>query len=512
MNRRKFISRTSAAIGMATIVPRSVLGKGYIPPSDKITLINIGCGYQGFSEIGALLRSPELEIVGVADPNRQSNNYLGWSPNDMRNRVRTLIDEPGWFEGVTGNPGGRDVMKYVVDTYYKKNRPGHTGTCAAEEDYRELLEKVRDVDAVKIIPCDHLHSYISVDCFKRGKHQIMHKPLGNKLHEAMKVVDMAVANPKIATYLLAYGTQPGVTQAKAWVDAGAIGKLREIHNWSDRPFWPQYAEVPTERPPIPRGFNWDLWLGPSQYREYSPKYTNACFRGWFEFGAGSIADMGIYSMIPVFPTFGLGSATAASSRFARQYTIDQDNVPRVVMNTWSFPMAGSFRFEIPYKTGKDKIFFTWHDGGMKPDVPMGYPDDDLPIDGMMFVGEKGAIVAGFRGANPQLIGLSAADMKKYALPPAAAPAQNRGAGGGAASGSPAWLQSWIDDIKGTSAKKNPGSFEFVRELTETYNLGAVSMMRNGKKLQYDPSTRSVTNDEEGNKLLHRDTRKGWEFV
>ena len=499
LSRREFLTAT-AAIGMATVIPRSVLGRGFIAPSDKVTLVNIGCGYQGFSEIGGLLRNDQIQIVGVADPNRQSNDYLGWSPNDMRSRIRTLIDEPTWFEGVTGNPGGRDVMKYVVDTFYKKNREGYTGTCQAHEDYRELLTTMRDVDAVKIITCDHMHSFISVDCFKRGKHQIMHKPLGNKLHETMKVVDMALANPKIATHFLPYGTNPGINQAKAWVDAGAIGKLREIHNWSDRPFWPQFSEIPIERPPIPRGFNWDLWLGPSQYREYSPKYTHACFRGWFEFGAGSIADMGIYSMLYVFERFKLGTAIAASSRFARQYTIDQDNVPRVVMNTWSFPWAGSFRFEIPYKTGSGKIFYTWHDGGMKPDVPFGYPDDDLPIDGMMFVGEKGAIVAGFRGNTPKLIGLSAADMKKYgnltapAMPPV----------GG--------LQAWIDEVKGNSTIKSPASFEFARELSESYNLGAASMMCNGKKLLYDPASRRVTNDEQGNKYLSRDTRRGWEFV
>ena len=508
LNRREFIA-TTAAIGMATVVPRSALGKGFIPPSDRITIVNVGCGYQGLSEIGVLLRCPQIEVVGVADPNRQTNDYLEWGYNGLRNNLRRLIEEPAWQEGATGCPGGRDVMKYIVDTYYKKNRSGYAGTCQAEEDYRELLAKMRDVDAVKIIPTDHLHSYISVDCFKRGKHQIMHKPLGNKLHEAMKVVDMAAAQQDIATYILAYNssTQNGINQVKAWIDAGAIGKLREIHNWTNRPVWPQFAEIPTERPPVPRGFNWDLWLGPAQWREYSPKYTHCNFRGWFEFGAGSIADMGIYSMIPVFKVLELGSATAVSSRFARSYTINCDQVTQQVVNTWSYPLAGAFRFEIPYRNGSGTIFFTWHDGGMKPNVPFGYPEDDLPAEGMMFIGEKGTIVGNFYAGKPQLIGLSDADMKKYGkITAPAMPNMSEQI----SEGTPRWLQGWIDNVKGVN--KNPGSFEFVRELTETYNLGAVSMMRNGKKLLYDPATRTVTNDEEGNKLLHRDTRKGWEFV
>ena len=121
VSRRKFLA-TSAALGALTVVPRSVLGRGYVAPSDKITMIYLGCGYQGFSDLGALLQCPQIEIIGVADPNKQSNDYLGWGPNDQRNRIRRLIDEPNWFEGVTGHPGGRDVMKYVVDTDRKSTR------------------------------------------------------------------------------------------------------------------------------------------------------------------------------------------------------------------------------------------------------------------------------------------------------------------------------------------------------------------------------------------------------
>jgi len=516
MNRRKFISQTAAAIGMATVVPRSVLGKGFIPPSDKITMVHIGCGYQGLSEIASLLRCPQIEIVGVADPNRQTNDYIGWSVHGLRNSLRRLIDEPNWFEGITGHPGGRDVMKYVVEAYYKKNRPGWKGAIQAHEDYRELLTTMRDVDAVKIIPCDHLHSYISVDCFKRGKHQIMHKPLGNKLHEAMKVVDMATAQQHIATHMLAYSASRFNTiyQAKAWIDAGAIGKLKEIHNWTNRPVWPQYQDIPTEKALIPPGFNWDLWLGPAQMREYSHKYTHCCFRGWFEFGAGSIADMGIYSMIPVFNVFGLGSAVSAATRFSRVVKCNYDLVPSQVVNTWSYPDASAFRFELPFKNGSGSVFFTWHDGGMKPNIPFGYKEDDLPIEGMMFIGEKGAIVGGFYLQNPTLVGLSPADEKKYANIKAknVSNDDDRPVEGGRSSQeeTPQWLQIWIDNVKG--GKKDPASFEYIRELTETYNLGAVSLMRNGKKLLYDPNTRRVTNDEEGNKLLSRDTRKEWAFV
>jgi hypothetical protein len=258
---------------------------------------------------------------------------------------------------------------------------------------------------------------------------------------------------------------------------------------------------------MPPGFNWDLWLGPAQMREYSPKYTHCCFRGWFEFGAGAIADMGIYSMIPVFSKLGLGSAISASTRFSRVVKCNYNLVPYQVMNTWSYPDASAFRFELPYKNGSGTITFTWHDGGMKPNIPYGYKMDDLPAEGMMFIGEKGAITGGFYANDPILVGLSPADEKKYAgLKSAPWPDQSEIV----AEGTTRWLQEWIDHVR--NGKKNPGSFESIRELTESYNLGAVSLMRNGKKLTYDTNTRRVTNDDEGDKLLHRDTRKGWEFV
>jgi len=506
LSRREFLT-TTAAIGLATVIPRSVLGKGFIPPSDKITMVHVGCGYQGLSEIGFLLRCPQIEIVGVADPNRQSTDYIGWSLNSLRNNLRRLIAEPDWLEGIKGHPGGREIMKYVVETYYRKNRPSWNGSIPAVEDYREMLEHIRDVDAVKIMTPDHLHSYVATDCFQRGKHQIMHKPLGNKLKEGMKVVDVASASP-LATHMMAFNSSSnsGINQVKAWIEAGAIGKLKEIHNWTNRPVWPQYPDIPTEKPPIPEGFNWDLWLGPAQMRDYSPHYTHCTFRGWYEFGAGSIADMGYYSMIPVFNALKLGSAISASTRFARVVKCNDDLVPSQVVNTWSYPDAAAYRFELPYKSGTGSVFFNWHDGGMKPQIPDGYEEDDLPKEGMMFMGEKGAIVGDFYANNPKLVGPGGiaekyADVKADTMLP-----MNEMV----AEGTPRWLHNWIENVK--RGQKNPGSYEFTREITETFNLGAISLQCNGKKLLYNPNTRRITNDDNANQLLERDTRRGWKFV
>lgn len=510
MNRREFIS-TGVALGAFSIVPNHVFAakkKGMVPPSDKICLVHIACGTESLNELGALLRAPEIEIVGVADPNRESYDYIYWSQNSLRDGIRKLIDEPTWKEGKKGIPGGRNVMKEVIDIYYRKNRPGYKGTVTAVEDYRELLDKMPDVDAVKIMTPDHLHAYQSLDALRRGKHVLMHKPLGNKMTEAMKVVDLAKSLP-LSTYMMPYNyyCDGNMGQIKKWIDAGAIGTLREVHSWSNRPVWPQYPTIPTDTPPIPDGFNWDLWLGPAEMRDYHPQYTHATFRGWYEFGGGAIADMGYYGLWCVFDALGLDSASSASTRFSRVVQIsNQDGslVPSTIINDYSYPMAAAYRFEVPYKNGSGKIILQWHDGGMKPQRPNGYEADELPNEGLMFLGDDGAIVSGFNRQNPKIIGGRASQYADLLVEPIKEKPLDV-----LPNGTTRYLQTWIDGCRGKG--KSPGCFENAKEINETFNLGTVSLMCNGKKLEYDSVSRTITNDAEANKLLTRNIRKGWEM-
>ena len=506
INRREFIS-AGVGLGVLSVIPNHVFAakkQGLTAPSDKICLLHIGCGSQGLSELSTLLKSPDIEIIAVADPNRESYDYIHWSENGLRDQLRKLIDEPTWKDGIKGIPGGRDVMKDVVERYYRKNRAGYNGSITAVEDYREILTKIKDIDAVKIMSPDHQHAYQALDCLKNGKHAIMHKPLGNKMTEAMKVVEMAKAS-KLSTHMMAYNAfgDGNMEQIKKWIDAGAIGKLKEIHNWSNRPVWPQYPVIPTDKPAIPNGLNWDLWLGPAEMRDYHPYYTHATFRGWYEFGAGAIADMGYYSLWSVFDALKLDSAISASTRFSRVVGL-KNNVPSTIFNDYSYPMAAAYRFEVPYKNGSGSIILQWHDGGMKPQTPEGYEKDDLPIEGMMFLGDKGAIVSGFLRDKPFIVGEQAA---KYADIKGSPMEDNPS--GKLPNGNERWLQAWIDGCRGKG--KGAGSFENAKEVNETFNLGSVSLMSNGKKLLYDPKTRTVTNDTEANKLLTRKIRQGWEM-
>src|SRR5512136_2166038 len=178
LNRREFLAGAAATAATFTIVPRRVLGgTGYVAPSDKITLACIGFGTQAIREIGGILASPDVEVVAVCDVDKDGAGYLEWGKNQIRDGVRRLLDDPGWREGVSRVPGGLNTGKEIVDTFYAKWRGNEPRKgCAAYADFRELLEKEKDVTAVKVMTPDHTHAAAAVAALKKGKNVVMHKP------------------------------------------------------------------------------------------------------------------------------------------------------------------------------------------------------------------------------------------------------------------------------------------------------------------------------------------------
>jgi len=498
IDRRKFIG-SAAASGLLTIVPRHVLGgRGFVAPSDKLTLAHIGMGTQGISELGSLLANPEIQIVAVCDPNRDSSDYVEWEKGSIRDTIRTYLGKPSWRENDNGCPGGREVGREVVDTYYANQRGGEKfRACASYADFRELLEKEKDVDAVKVMTPDHLHATISIAAMKKGKHVLMHKPVANRLHEARLVIETA-RKTGVATHLLAYGAGTGTEMIMTRIKEGAIGVLREIHNWSNRPVWPQYTEIPTDTPPVPKGLDWDLWLGPTLDRPYHPHYTHAVFRGWYDFGGGSMADMGIYSLWPVFVSLNLGSPLSAEASKTHSCEI-VDNVSGPKKNDFSYPAACTIRFAFAASAGRPAPELFWYDGGMLPRLPdeIARHNVDMPIEGILFVGEKGMIMAEFMGENPQLY----AQGKREPLFPPQPPEQG---GNQERKETPPWLQAF----KG--GPQSPGSFPNAGPISDAVTLGTVSL-RAGKKVLFDSDNVKITNDTEANQYLYREYRKGWEL-
>lgn len=500
INRRKFLEVTAAGALAFSIVPRHVLGgKNFIAPGDKITLAYIGCGTEGLRELLPMLAVPDLQVVAVCDPNREAVGYKDWSKDGLRDSIRTALGKQDWTPGGDNTvAGGRENGKSVVNEYYaaKRSKSKYKG-CRAYADYRELLEKEKDLDAVKIITPDHLHGAFAIAALRRNIHVVMHKPLSNRLLEGKAVIE-AARQSKSITHLIPWDSNGSMDQVMAWINAGEIGTLKEVHNWSNRPVWPQYSTLPTAAP-IPAGFDWNLWLGPEADRPFSPNYTHMVFRGWYDFGGGAMADMGHYSLWSVFNALQLEGPTLVDPHLS--HFVGMGNYgPDFAANDFSFPMACSVRFKYPAKGARPAVDLYWHDGGMKPALPdeLLERNEEFEREGMMFVGEKGKILTGFLIQNPRLL-----SRKEKDSPPS--PQEPKGKGFDKAVAAD---QLFVKACK--SGKQYPGNFMEAEHLNDAVNLYAASL-RAGQLLKYDAAARQITNVPAANKYLSREYRNGWEL-
>jgi hypothetical protein len=413
---------------------------------------------------------------------------VDWSRDGLRKGIAKAIGKPDWRSG-QAIPGGREVAAEMTNLYYANKRAAdHYSACATYADFRELFEKEKGLDAVKIMTPDHLHATIAIAALKAGKRVLLHKPLANRLREAHRVIATA-RETGIATHFIPSAFGGDVSISAQLIRGGAIGKLLEIHNWSNRPVWPQYAVRPTDTPPVPKDFNWDLWLGPSQELPYHPNYTHAVFRGWYEFGGGAIADMGHYSLWRVFSEFDLDAPVLVESTPSHVCTL-KDKVSVTIANDYSFPAATTVRFKFDAKGERPALDLFWYDGGIRPRTPeeLERKDEELPAEGMLFIGEKGKILAGFRGEKPRVLsGETSAQLP-------AAKAVNT---------------DWVKAFMGGEATS--GSFLHAGPISEAVNLAAVSMRLGGKRLLWDSAHQKITNRPEAEKYLTREYRKGWEI-
>jgi hypothetical protein len=286
-------------------------------------------------------------------------------------------------------------------------------------------------------------------------------------------------------------------QVMGWIHDGSIGTLREIHNWTNRPVWPQYPTLPTDTPPVPEGFDWNLWLGPERERPYHPNYTHMLFRGWYDFGGGSMADMGHYSLWTVFRALDLSGPTSIDPMLSHDQVL-ADGIASGVKNDFSFPSASIVRFQYPARGQRGPVDLIWYEGGLRPPTPPELEEDhkEFPAEAMMFVGDKGKILSGFRVENPRLIpdrrmgGAATVSATRTRDPGQLSPG----------------LRQWAAACKGGA--QSPGSFLHAGGISEAVNLYAVAL-RTRRRLYYDAANRKITNVAEANKYLSREYRKGW---
>jgi predicted dehydrogenase len=505
VSRRTFLGQSAAtAIGFA-IVPRCVLGgAGYVPPSDKVNIAFIGVGSQGQRVMLHFLKEPDVQGVAVCDTNKGSADHPQWYAQEFCTSARNLLGvSSGWdwlspdqpiqlthsMKAPSGT-SGREPCQQIVNAYYgSKQTSGNYKGCAAYVDFRELLEKQKDVDAVVVCTTDNLHAAVSAAAMKKGKHVFCQKPLTHTIYEARRLAEIA-RETGVATQI-AVGNQASeaTRQLCEWIWDGAIGPVREVFNWSSRPYWPQGIERPKEVQPMPQGLDWDLWLGPAAERPFHHAYVPFVWRGWSDFGCGALGDMGSYSYDTIFRVLKLEAPVSVEASSSERYEE-------------TYPLASIVRYNFLARGDMPPMKFAWYDGGLKPprpeelveNQPMKGDGEDMD-EGLLFVGDRGKILCGFNGARPKLIPES--KMNSYKQPPKTLPR------------SPGNEREWLDACKGSKVKPG-GNFEFEGLVTETLLLGNVAT-RVPEKLSWDRANLKVPNSEAAQKLVAPERRKGWEL-
>ena len=468
INRRRFFTDAAGAsvalISFPYVVSSSALGKaGSKPPSSRLNAAQIGVGMMGTGDLRAFMsKFPELHVVAVCDVDKArvnvNNTTYGWEP----------------------------AKKIVEDFYGGRQRSGRYKGCAVYTDYRELLEKEKDLDVVMVATPDHAHAIISIAAMKKGKHVYCQKPLTHSVYEARQMARVS-RRYKVATQCgTGNYTSEDSYRLCEWIADGAIGPVREVHNWSNRPVWPQGMERPKEKPPVPPGLDWDKWLGPAPLRPYHPAYLPFIWRGWWDFGTGALGDMGCYSFDVIVRALKLGHPATVEACGSRLHESK---------NNESFPRASIVRYNFPARGKMPPVKVTWYDGGLQPERPEELEQGrnmSTWSGGLLFVGDEGKILCAFHGGSPRLIPES--KMKAYKQP---AKTLTRSIG---------HKEEWIEACKGGAS---PGAnFEVAGHVSEMLCLGNIAL-RTGKLLKWDGENMKITNENDANKLIKGPYRSGW---
>ena len=258
VSRRQFVGTVATAAGV-TIVPRHVLGAGFQAPSDTVNVAVVGYANAGAMGTNNLLNVAKTDnIVALCDCDESAAAKAG--------RVQR----------------GTTLDKFPKATDYK--------------DFRVMLEKQKDIDAVLVATPDHTHAVIAMAAMQLGKHVYVQKPLTRTVSEARALTE-AARKYKVVTQMGNQGhSEEGLRLMQEWLDAGALGQVREVYCWTNRPIWPQGMPRPTDTLAVPDGLDWDLWIGPSPMRPFQKTYHPFGWRAWQDFGAGAMGDMGCHVM------------------------------------------------------------------------------------------------------------------------------------------------------------------------------------------------------------------------
>ena len=362
-------------------------------------------------------------------------------------------------------------------------------------DFRVMFDKeYKNIDAVIVATPDHTHAVAAMAAMRAGKHLYCQKPLAHSIHEVRTLTETA-RQSGVQTQMGNQGhSSEQIRRLREWVQAGAIGHVREVHAWSDRPVggdpWSDFPIMkrPEETPPVPDTLAWDLWLGPAKERPYHPIYCPMTWRGFWDFGTGALGDMGCHILDPVFWALDLG-------RPANVQATTTHCLPEVSAET--FPRASIVRYEFPARGAMPPVKLTWYDGRLKPPIPGDFePGRKLDSNGAILIGDKGTAIHGSHGAGG-LKFLPAEKMRDYKGPAKTIPRVENGA----------HEQDWVRACKDGNPASS--SFEYGGPLTEMVLLGVLAMRVKDRKLEWDAENMRISNDAGANALVNPPYRAGW---
>jgi predicted dehydrogenase len=443
------------------------------------------------------LRAASLAGFGIWLP-RGLAQEPGRSPND---RLRfACIGVGGKGSSDTDHVGALGDVVALCDVDAKRLAAKAEKFPAAKNyrDFRKLLEEMAPkVDAVVVSTPDHTHAPAAVMAMRLGKPVYCQKPLAHSPYEA-RLMRQTAAERKVATQMGNQGTShPGFRSGIELIRSGAVGPIREVHAWTNRPFkyWKQAPDIaarPEEAPPVPEHVAWDLFLGPAPERPYHPVYHPHDWRGWWDFGTGAMGDMACHTANLPFMALELGLPTHVS---AESGEVNQETYPAWATITYEFPARGE----------RPPVRLTWYEGAR--DGQRNLPPAELfrgrtPSDsGSLLVGQSGAIFSPSDYGSEQVV----LEGDKPAEEPRDGGARRRGA-----NPDEAHKAEWVRAIREGDPSIARSNFGYAGVLTEAMLLGNVAV-RLGKALEYDAESGRVTNVPEAARFVRPEFRKGWEL-
>jgi predicted dehydrogenase len=526
VTRREFIQKSAATGAAIAIVPRHVLGRGYTAPSDLLNIAAVGIGGMGHNNLSAVASE---NIVAVCDVDwdyagKSLDRYATELDRRLHPQPRQQPEEqPPSHEEIEAR---QDPARAGESVETLQRLVDHVPNIKRYTDYREMLDRQKDIDAIIVATPDHMHAVIASAAMQLGKHVYVQKPLTWCVDEARRLAQLA-KDTKVATQMGNQGHSHSESRMTVeYIREGAIGDVREVHVWTNRPlgYWPQGLPRPNPLTPNPNGsplawngrgverrlaaamfadghpapdtLRWDLVLGASQPVDYHPVYHPFNWRGWVQWGQGALGDMGAHLIDFPFWALDLGMPTS----------VETISTP---FNDVCYPNSTMAYYEFPARGSMPPVRLVWYDGGMLPPRPdelgdemitdksgnLVYRNEVNKDGGVMFIGSKGKLTHETYGWNPRLLPTSLAE--SYGTPKRVLPRIET-----------THEMNWVQAAKGQAEPSSP--FSYAARLVEVMLLGVVSL-RARSKIYYDADNMRITNLPWANDLLKRDYRDGFKL-